>query len=213
LPQNQKKCSGYVSGQDTVNAQLGSEIDYFLDYYGNLKPAVFLSYDREAFKMKDGSDFRVTFDRNILARDSDLSLESDVYGTPVLEEGKALMELKCSGGIPLWMTKVLSQEHIYKTSFSKYGTAYTQMILPALQQEHQAAVSMKESAERDPYTVPKTNAAPESISAKTAGTSKQNTEKHSEKHSEKHANKNKTYRHLPIPFLHWPFESGSLHIN
>ena len=34
------------------------------------------------------------------------------------------MEIKCSGGIPLWMTQVLSKEHIYKTSFSKYGTAY-----------------------------------------------------------------------------------------
>ena len=28
------------------------------------------------------------------------------------------------------MTHVLSQEHIYKTSFSKYGTAYETMIYP-----------------------------------------------------------------------------------
>ena len=122
-----------------VNGQLGSEIEYFLDYYGELRPAVFLSYDREAFKMKDGTDFRVTFDSNILARDYDLSLESDVYGTNVLDRGKVLMELKCSGGIPMWMTDVLSREHIYKTSFSKYGKAYTQMILPALQQDRSTA--------------------------------------------------------------------------
>jgi hypothetical protein len=38
------------------------------------------------------------------------------------------MELKCSGGIPLWMTRVLSKERIYKTSFSKYGTAYQKFI-------------------------------------------------------------------------------------
>ena len=177
------------AGGNSVNAQLGSEIDYFLDYYGNLKPAVFLSYDREAFKMKDGSDFRVTFDRNILARDFDLSLGSDVYGTPVLEEGKVLMELKCSGGIPLWMTKVLSQEHIYKTSFSKDGTAYTQMILPALQREHMAVASMKESSKMNRYVVPNTIADSGSISAKTAGPAKH------------------------FPFLHWPFEFGSLHIN
>jgi hypothetical protein len=42
------------------------------------------------------------------------------------------MELKCSGGIPMWMTKVLSEEHVYKTSFSKYGTAYKCYIQPAL---------------------------------------------------------------------------------
>ena len=34
------------------------------------------------------------------------------------------MELKCPGAVPMWMTKILSEEHLYKTSFSKYGTAY-----------------------------------------------------------------------------------------
>ena len=60
----------------------------------------------------------------------DLSLTSEVYGTPILPEGKVLMEIKCSGGIPLWMTQVLSKEKIYKTSFSKYGTAYEMLIFP-----------------------------------------------------------------------------------
>ena len=110
--------------------QISDEIDYFLHYYETLHPVVFLSYEREAYFCKDGGDFRVTFDDNILCRQEDLSLESDVWGTPILEEGKVLMEIKCSGGIPLWMAHVLSQEHIYKTSFSKYGTAYQTMIFP-----------------------------------------------------------------------------------
>ena len=112
--------------------QMASEIDYFLSYYGSLRPAVFLSYDRLAYRMTDG-DFRITFDENILFRDYDLSLTSDVYGTPLLEDGKILMELKCSGGLPLWLVKVLSEEHIYKTSFSKYGKAYAEHILPEQQ--------------------------------------------------------------------------------
>ena len=110
--------------------QISDEIDYFLHYYETLHPVVFLSYEREAYFCKDGGDFRVTFDDNILCRQEDLSLESDVWGTPILEEGKVLMEIKCSGGIPLWMAHVLSQEHVYKTSFSKYGTAYQTMIFP-----------------------------------------------------------------------------------
>ena len=114
------------------HTQIASEIDYFLKYYGTLHPTVFLSYEREAFYAKDGSDFRVTFDDNILVRKDDLSLESEAYGTPILPEGMVLMEIKCSGGIPLWMTEVLSKEHIYKTSFSKYGTAYRTMIFPQL---------------------------------------------------------------------------------
>ena len=112
------------------HTQIASEIDYFLDYYGSLHPTVFLSYEREAYFCNDGSDFRVTFDDSILCRQEDLSLESEVYGTPILPEGKVLMEIKCSGGIPLWMTQVLSKEKIYKTSFSKYGTAYRLLIFP-----------------------------------------------------------------------------------
>lgn len=115
--------------------QISQEIDYFLEYYGDLHPAVFISYEREAYYSKDKSDFRVTFDDTILCRQEDLSLKSEVYGTPILPEGMVLMEIKCSGGIPLWMTHVLSEDHIYKTSFSKYGTAYQTMIFPKLIQE------------------------------------------------------------------------------
>lgn len=114
------------------HTQIANEIDYFSELYGTLRPKVFLSYEREAYFSSDGSDFRVTFDDTILCRQNDLSLESDVYGAALLPEGYVLMEIKCSGGIPLWMTKVLSRERIYKTSFSKYGTAYKTMIYPQL---------------------------------------------------------------------------------
>lgn len=125
-------CHGRKNFADT---QISKEIDYFMDYYKNLHPTAFLSYEREAYYCKSGGDFRVTFDCNILSRYLDLSLESDVWGTPLLEDGKVLMEIKCSGGIPLWMTEVLSREHIYKTSYSKYGTAYTKIILPKFKED------------------------------------------------------------------------------
>ena len=115
-----------------ANTQISREIDYFIDFYGNLNPTVFLSYEREAYYDKGGRDFRVTFDDNILCRQTDVNLCSDVYGTPILPVGKVLMELKCSGGIPLWMVEVLSRERIYKTSFSKYGTAYSTLIFPEI---------------------------------------------------------------------------------
>ena len=114
------------------DTQISEEVDYFLQYYEFLHPVIFLSYEREAFFSRDQSDFRVTFDDTILCRQEDLSLESEVYGTPLLPEGMVLMEIKCSSGIPMWMIQVLSQEHIYKTSFSKYGTAYQTMIFPKL---------------------------------------------------------------------------------
>jgi hypothetical protein len=118
-----------------LDTQISKEVDYFLQYYGPLRPVVFLSYAREAYFAKDGSDFRVTFDEDILCRREDLSLQSAVYGTPLLPEGQTLMEIKCSGGIPLWLTHALSAQGIRQTSFSKYGTAYQTLIYPNLQKE------------------------------------------------------------------------------
>lgn len=115
--------------------QISEEVEYFMEYYKTLHPTVFLSYEREAYYAKDGSDFRVTFDDNILCRETKLALREDVGGVPILEEGKVLMEIKCSGGIPLWMTHALTEERIYKTSFSKYGTFYINYIYPRLREE------------------------------------------------------------------------------
>ena len=112
------------------HTQISKEINYFLDYYGSLHPKLFLSYEREAYYAVDESDFRITFDDNILCRQDGLSLKEEVYGTAILPEGTVLMEIKSRGGIPLWMTEVLSKEKIYKTSFSKYGTAYKTLIFP-----------------------------------------------------------------------------------
>lgn len=117
------------------DTQISREIDYFINYYGGLHPTVFLSYEREAYYEKGGGSFRVTFDDNILCRKDDLSLTSSVYGSPILEQGKVLMELKCAGGLPLWMVHTLSRNKIYKTSFSKYGKAYEQLIFSELMKQ------------------------------------------------------------------------------
>lgn len=105
-------------------SQIVDEINYFLGYYEGIHPRVHLSYEREAFFTKEVSDFRVTFDENILYRQEELSLSSENYGSFVLPKDLVLMELKCPGAIPLWMTRILSEEKLYKQSFSKYGTAY-----------------------------------------------------------------------------------------
>lgn len=134
----QKEAMAWVAGLRSFErcTQIASEIDYCLNYYGTLHPVLFLSYRREAFYANDDSDFRVTFDDTILCREDNLSLDSEAEGVSILPQDKVLMEIKCSGGIPMWMTAVLSREKIYKTSFSKYGTAYQTIIFPHL---HNAA--------------------------------------------------------------------------
>lgn len=108
----------------TDRSQITDEILYFVRRYQNLEPAMFISYEREAFYAKDDSDFRVTFDRNILWRDTDLSLSKGAYGTPLMQPNQVLMEVKCPGAMPLWFVRIITAMGIQKTSFSKYGNAY-----------------------------------------------------------------------------------------
>lgn len=128
LPEKQARNSFENERLLPVHTQIAREIDYFRTYYEDLRPAVFLSYDREAFYALDGSDFRVTFDENILYRTDDLSLGSDVYGTALLDADETLMEIKTAGGIPLWMCRELSDLKVFQTSFSKYGLAYQDLM-------------------------------------------------------------------------------------
>ena len=129
IPMAEKAAMAWLRGWEEPPAcQIAEEIRYFAGYYETLHPTVFLSYEREAYYCKDGSDFRLTFDHNILCRRENLSLCAENYGTPLLPPGQVLMEVKCPGGIPLWLTGLLSREKLYTTSFSKYGTAYQTMI-------------------------------------------------------------------------------------
>ena len=109
--------------------QIAREIESFRRFYGpTLRPAMFLSYEREAFRANDETDFRLTLDTNIRWRTDRLNLGSDCMGSSLLEPDQVLMELKTAGGIPLWMTHFLSEHGIRKVSYSKYGTAYTRML-------------------------------------------------------------------------------------
>lgn len=110
-----------------VRSQIADEVEYYRAFYGRLRPAVFLSYEREAFYALDGGDFRLTFDENILYRESNFSLGSQAYGIPLLGQGQTLMELKTAGGLPLWMSHALNRIQVYHSSFSKYGMAYQRM--------------------------------------------------------------------------------------
>ena len=111
------------------DSQIAREIDYFRTFYQPLSPAMFLSYQREAYYPLSGGAFRVTFDEEILCRRQELSLAAPLWGEPLLEEDRTLMELKTEGGIPLWMAHTLTRLGLYKTTFSKYGAAYRTQVL------------------------------------------------------------------------------------
>ena len=127
----ENEAADYLAGRIPAprRCQITDEIDYFRQFYGTLAPRVFLSYEREAFFEKGDGSFRVTFDENILWRTTDLSLEAGIYGENILKPGQTLMELKTAGSIPLWMVDILTGQKLQRTSFSKYGSAYTTMLI------------------------------------------------------------------------------------
>ncbi|MBR5336460.1 MAG: polyphosphate polymerase domain-containing protein [Lachnospiraceae bacterium] len=115
----------FFEGKDIEgdNAQIQKELKYFRDYYGSLSPSCLIIYDRTAYFEPDG-DLRLTIDHKPRYRINDLTLTKSLDGIPLLKEGWSILEVKVQGAMPLWLSSVLSEERIYKSSFSKYGEAY-----------------------------------------------------------------------------------------
>lgn len=106
------------------SSQTINELKYFLDFYKNLSPAIFLTYEREAFFGVLDKDFRMTFDHNIRFK-KNIS-DNDQF---ILDNDNIILEVKTGLGLPTWLLDFFSKEQILKTSFSKYGTAYTNFLI------------------------------------------------------------------------------------
>ena len=115
---------------ENSNFQIKNELDYYFKKY-DLSEKMFIAYDREAFYAKDDRNFRITFDSNIRARNYNLELDKGTEGENILDKDKYVMEIKTLGSIPMWFVKVLDECHIVPGSFSKYGEAYTKLVLKA----------------------------------------------------------------------------------
>lgn len=114
--------------QGWKTSQILKEISYFWEFYQTLAPVLFLSYQREAFSGIQEPGLRITFDENILWRREQLSLRYGAFGNSLLPPGATLMEIKTPGAMPLWLAHALSAHGISKTSFSKYGKAYEEIL-------------------------------------------------------------------------------------
>lgn len=73
-----------AGGNQPGSSQVEDEIEYFREFYKEISPKVFISYEREAFYSTDNTNIRLTLDSNILARDYDLSLRYGVHGDNIL---------------------------------------------------------------------------------------------------------------------------------
>ena len=150
------------------DTQIGKELEYFARFYGELYPKMLIIYDREAFCAKQGEDqglwqgagqgagqgdLRITFDTNIQYRTDNLNFYSPLSGKELPTDGKILMEIKTGTALPLWLCAVLDREHIYKTTFSKYGTAFKAEWKKINQRSTELCLNQSSQTERLPLSV------------------------------------------------------------
>ncbi|MGN0535083.1 MAG: polyphosphate polymerase domain-containing protein [Eubacterium sp.] len=109
--------------KDYLSAQVAKELQYYLKR-NKVHPALYVQYDRLALFGKEDKNFRMTFDRNVRTRRSDFVFGESEKDEMLLPEGVYIMEIKILGAMPLWLTKLLSENDLFSHGFSKYGVKY-----------------------------------------------------------------------------------------
>ena len=112
------------TGVKPFESQIMAEIDWAMRLYGRPKAAMLIACEREAWFDEEHPDLRLTFDRNIRCRETELRLDRGSAGTALLPKNTVLLEIKTAGAMPLWLADALDAEGILPGSFSKYGEAY-----------------------------------------------------------------------------------------
>lgn len=91
----------------------------------NLTPSCCLRYDRQAYMdTAPDSDLRITFDEDICYRMDDLlSVHEGVFEHRLIGRDESVMEVKVTGAVPTWLTRVLYAQKCTPASRSKYCDA------------------------------------------------------------------------------------------
>ncbi|MBP5209493.1 MAG: polyphosphate polymerase domain-containing protein [Clostridia bacterium] len=122
----------YVDGGERpVSSQVMDEFDYAMRFWGRPGAAAVLCYERDAYYARDDHDLRLTFDTDARCRFDRLHLSEGDDGIPLFDPDTVLLEIKFLNALPLWLTRALDELGIRPTSYSKYGTAYRDLILGA----------------------------------------------------------------------------------
>ena len=115
-------------GIKPFESQIMSELDWAMKLYRQPKPAMMIACEREAWFDGEHPDLRLTFDRDIRCRETELDLSRGSAGIRMLPNRTVLLEVKTAGAMPRWLADALNEEGILPGSFSKYGAAYTRSL-------------------------------------------------------------------------------------
>lgn len=151
---NEESASAYLNDhvKPETDSQIARELDYFMEFY---RPVAKVSafYDRKCWRSVTESDVRVTFDENIRYRTENLSLHEDGTEVPLIPDPDTVMlEIKADRRCPMWLTEIISEMKLRRTSFSKYTSIYTQQMKEKIQNTYRPAAAAEYPAVKKEMT-------------------------------------------------------------
>lgn len=130
------QAEAFMARKGTIpDTQIGREMVYFRDYYKDLQPQMYVSYERDSWQGVKDPGLRLTFDAGIQFRRTLLHLDQAPGGRAILPPGLSLLEVKAENAIPLWLAEQLTRLQIHRISFSKYGRAYEMALLGKIHED------------------------------------------------------------------------------
>jgi len=115
-----------------IDSQIARELDFFMKTY---RPVAKVSafYDRRCYASTGEQDVRVTFDENIRYRTENVSIHEDGTEIPLIDDPDTVMlEIKADRRCPMWLTEIISDMKLRRTSFSKYTSIYEKQLKETL---------------------------------------------------------------------------------
>lgn len=115
-----------LEGYKALNAEHQADLGRFRDRMdlADLRPRMWVGYERQAWLSKFGDGARVTFDSQVICQvpDPDRPFEtSDGAWQPVILDGEQqILELKFNGAFPSWMQRIVRSMGLRRVSCSKY---------------------------------------------------------------------------------------------
>ena len=110
------------------NTQIMNELDYLKNGNEPLEPKVLINYQRDSYDGIGEQDLRITFDYDVKFSLNNLVLSNRNFEYDLTGPDIRILEIKTIYAMPLWLTKILDEMHIYPGNFSKYGNIYRNYI-------------------------------------------------------------------------------------
>lgn len=112
----------YGCDYDKIQKELSANTFFYYYNLLNLRPAVVITYEREAYECKFGSGLRITFDKNIRALNTNSFSNLFDDGTTMESfRNYFVLEIKYHKVVPGWLPVVMKKYDLFREAISKYA--------------------------------------------------------------------------------------------